>query len=58
MLQGTYFMLVESMPAKYRKIFVFNFDYSVWMNTFCHTCHTVCCPYVQLNAQCCETHGI
>jgi len=25
------------------------------MNTFCHT---LCCIYVQLNRQCCETHGI
>jgi len=39
-LQVTYFKLVESMPGKYRKAFVFNINYSVWMNTFCHT---VCC---------------
>jgi len=44
MLQGTYFILVESMPGKFRKYFVFNFNYSVWMNTFCHN---VCCIYVQ-----------
>jgi len=36
MLQGIYFISVESMPGKYRKVFVFNFNYSVWMNTFCH----------------------
>jgi len=29
MLQGTYFILVESMPDKYRKAFVFTFKYSV-----------------------------
>jgi len=39
-LQVTYFKLVESMPGKYRKAFVFNINYSVSMNTFCHT---VCC---------------
>jgi len=27
---------------------------SVCVNTFCHT---VCCMYVQLNRQCCESHG-
>jgi len=41
-LQGTYFMLVESMPGKHRKGFVFNFNCSVCINTFCHT---VCCIY-------------
>jgi len=39
-LQGTYFMLVESMPGNHRKAFVSNFNYSVWMNTFCQT---ICC---------------
>jgi len=38
MLQGTYFILVESMPGKYRKTSVFHC--SVWVNTFCRT---VCC---------------
>jgi len=28
------------MSGKYRKAFVFTFNYSIWMNTFCHT---VCC---------------
>jgi len=28
------------MPGKYREAFAFNFNYSVWMNTFCQT---VCC---------------
>jgi len=48
MLQGTYFILVKSMPDKYRKafIFYFNFNNSVWINTFCNT---VCCIYVNLN---------
>jgi len=36
-LRGTYFILVESMPGKYRKSFVFNFKYSSWMITVCHT---------------------
>jgi len=53
-LQGTYFILAESMPCNYGKI-VFLILTSVWMNTFCHT---VCCMYVQLNRQCCETHGM
>jgi len=35
-LHDTYLILVESMPGKCRKGFVFNFNYSVWMNTFCH----------------------
>jgi len=39
MLQGTWFILVESMPDKYRKSCVFNVS-SVWMTT---SCHTVCC---------------
>jgi len=58
-LQGTYFILVESMPSKYRKAFVSNFNHIVWMNSFCHS---ICCmlhiQYVQLNRLCCETHGI
>jgi len=29
MLQSTYFILIESMSGKYRKAFVFNFNYSV-----------------------------
>jgi len=24
------------MPGKYRKAFIFNFNYRVWMNIFCH----------------------
>jgi len=48
MLQGTYFILVESMPGKYRKGFVFKFDYSVRMNTYCHT---IFCVFVKLNRQ-------
>jgi len=43
MLWGTYFILVESMPGKYRKAFVFNFNCSVWwMDTFCHTVFCLC----------------
>jgi len=43
-LQRTYLILVESMPGKYRKGFIFNFNYSVWTNTFCHA---VCyCMYI------------
>jgi len=42
MLHGIYFILVESMPGEHRKAFVFNFDRTVWMNTFCHT---VCCMW-------------
>ena len=59
-LQGTYVILVESMPGKYRKVCVFNFNYSVRMNTFCYTvCFTLqCCIYVQLNEQFYENHGI
>jgi len=45
----------ESMPGKRRKSFVSNFNYSVCMNTFCHT---ICCIYVQLSRQCWETHDI
>jgi len=30
-LQGTYFLLVEAMPGKYRKTFVFNFNCSIWL---------------------------
>jgi len=37
MLQNAYFICVESMSGKYRKAFVFNFNYSVWMNTVRHT---------------------
>jgi len=33
MIQGIYFVLVESMPRKYKKASVFNSNYSVWMNT-------------------------
>jgi len=55
MLQGTYSLFIESMPGKCRKPFVCNFHYSVWMST---VCHTICCTYVKLNRQCCETHGI
>jgi len=25
------------MPGKYREVFDFNFNYSVWMSTFCHS---------------------
>jgi len=42
-LQGTYFILVESMQAKYKEGFVCNFNYGVWMNTFYPT---VCCIYL------------
>jgi len=42
MLKGAYFISVESMTGKYRKTFVFNFNYSVPMNTFCHI---VCCIF-------------
>ena len=54
---GTHFLLVKSMPgnARTEKLLFFNFNSSVWMNTFCHT---VCCINAQLNRQCCETHGI
>ena len=48
MLQNTYFILVESMLSNYRIAFVFYFNYSVWMNTFCHLLHV----YVQLDRQC------
>jgi len=37
---GTYFILAESMPHKYRKSCVINVNYAVWMNT---VCHTACC---------------
>jgi len=30
------------MLDKYKKAFVFNFNYCVWMKTFCHT---VCCMF-------------
>jgi len=33
MLQGNYFILVESLPGKYRKAVLS----SVWMDTFCQT---------------------
>jgi len=51
-LQGTYVILVEYMPGKYRKTFVFNFTYGVWMNTFCHTvfCMLHICAVVRLTA--------
>jgi len=39
MLQGTYFVVKQSMQGKYRKGVFFSF----WMNKFCHT---VCCIYV------------
>jgi len=38
-----------------RKVFVFNFSYSVWLDTFSHI---ICCIYVQLNRQCCRAHDI
>jgi len=34
---GKYLMVIEFMPGKYRKHFIFSFNYSVWMNTFLHT---------------------
>jgi len=37
MLQGIYFILVESMPDKYRKAYALT---KFWMNRFCHT---ACC---------------
>jgi len=43
------------MPVRCRKAFVFIFDCIVWMNTFCQA---VCCMYVQLNKQCCNTRVI
>jgi len=55
MLQGTYFIFVESMPCKYRKALVFIYNYSIYMNIFCHT---VGCIYVQWNRLCCDTQGI
>jgi len=36
-LQYTFFISVESMTGKYREAFVFNFNYIVWVNIFCHT---------------------
>jgi len=30
------------MPDKYKKAFVFNFNYCVWMKT---SCHTICCMF-------------
>jgi len=42
MLQGIYFILVKSKPGKYEKAFVFYFNYSVWMNTFCHCLLHMC----------------
>jgi len=33
MLQGTYFILADSLPGKYRKVLSLNFNYNVWMNT-------------------------
>jgi len=33
-MQGITFVLAVFMPGKYRKAFVFNFNFSVWMNTF------------------------
>jgi len=29
-------MSIESIPGKYRKAFVVNSNYSVWMSAFCH----------------------
>jgi len=54
-LQGTYFILVECMPAKYKKVLIFHFNCGARMNTFCPT---DCCVYVQFNRQCCETHSV
>jgi len=55
MMQDIYSISVESMPRTYKKALVFNFNCSVWMNKFCRT---ICCIYVQLNMERCETHGI
>ena len=33
MLQDTIFHM-ESMPGKFTKTFVFDFNYNIWMNTF------------------------
>jgi len=41
------------MPGKYRKGFVFSFNYRVWMNAICHR---VSCIFVQLNEQGCDIH--
>jgi len=49
MLWGTYFILVEPMPGKYRNVFIFNFNCSVWMNTFCHTVCCKCIACLELN---------
>jgi len=56
-VQGTYFLLVESMPGKYRTVFVIYFNYSFRMITFCYT--IFCMLHIcEVNRQCCETHGI
>jgi len=57
MLQGIYFISVESMPGKYRKVFVFNFNYSVWMNTFCHRVSRMLYIFA-VEQTMCETHDI
>jgi len=51
----SYLLLVDSMPGKYRKAFVFNCNFGIWMNMFCLS---VCCIYVQLKRQYCDTQGI
>ena len=53
-MQGIYFMLVESMPYKYKIVLVFNSTTVFgWINFAIQFV-----AFMQVNRQCCETHDI